>query len=100
MANPEIFILGVLRAVVEVALLALVAQGAVGLLSGSRRSTNPIYQLFQVVTGPAIRLVRKITPKAVIDRHIPYATFFLLFWIWIFLAYAKRSLCQIEGLAC
>lgn len=92
MANPDLFILGVLRALVEVAMLALLGQGAVALLSGARRQTNPIYQLFAIVTKPVIRAVRFITPKPVIDKHVPFVAFFLLFWLWIFLAWAKQYL--------
>lgn len=92
MGHPELFMLSILRALVEVAMLALLGQGLVGLLSGARRQTNPIYQLFAVVTRPVIRLVRVVTPKAIIDRHVPFVAFFLLFWLWIFLAWAKRHL--------
>lgn len=92
MAQPEILLLGILRALVEVALLALLGQGVVALLAGTRRNTNPIYVLFQVVTKPAIKAARWITPKLVIDKHIPFVAFFLLFWLWIFLAWAKQFL--------
>lgn len=92
MASPDLLILSILRAVVEVALLALLGQGAVALLAGARRQTNPIYQLFAIVTRPVIRAVRWITPKPVIDRHVPFVAFFLLFWLWIFLAWAKNYL--------
>ncbi len=92
MANPDLLILSILRAVVEVALLALLGQGAVALLAGARRQTNPIYQLFAIVTRPVIRAVRWITPKPVIDRHVPFVAFFLLFWLWIFLAWTKNYL--------
>jgi uncharacterized protein YggT (Ycf19 family) len=92
MANLDLLILSILRAVVEVALLALLGQGAVALLAGARRQTNPIYQLFAIVTRPVIRAVRWITPKPVIDRHVPFVAFFLLFWLWIFLAWAKNYL--------
>ena len=92
MANPDLLILSILRALVEVALLALLGQGAVALLAGARRQTNPIYQLFAIVTRPVIRAVRWITPKPIIDRHVPFVAFFLLFWLWIFLAWAKNYL--------
>lgn len=92
MTNPDLFVLSALRALVEVALLALLGQGAVALLSGARRQTNPIYQLFAVVTRPVIRVVRFITPKPIIDKHVPFVAFFLLFWFWLFLAWAKRYL--------
>lgn len=92
MANPDLLILSILRALVEVALLALLGQGAVGLLAGAKRHANPIYQLFEIVTKPVMRVVRFITPKPVMDKHLPYVAFFLLFWLWIFLAWAKQFL--------
>lgn len=92
MANPEIFIISILRALTEVAMLTLLGQGLLALLAGSRRATNPIYQLFQTITRPALRIARFITPRVIVDKHLPFVAFFLLFWLWIFLAYAKRVL--------
>ncbi|MFY9330043.1 MAG: hypothetical protein WAO76_18795, partial [Georgfuchsia sp.] len=76
---------------------ALFGQGAVALLAGARRQTNPIYQLFAIVTRPVIRAVRWMTPQPIIDKHIPFVTFFVLFWLWIFLAWAKLYLARYSG---
>jgi uncharacterized protein YggT (Ycf19 family) len=92
MANPDLLILSILRALVEVALLALLGQGAMALLAGVKRHTNPVYQLFAVITKPVMRAVRFITPKPVMEKHLPFVAFFLLFWLWIFLAWAKQLL--------
>jgi hypothetical protein len=46
-----------------------------------------------------IRLTRWLAPTAILDRHLPVLAFFLVFWLWILLAYAKRVLCQWNGLA-
>lgn len=73
-------------------MLALLGQGAVALLAGARRQSNPIYQLFAIVTRPVIAAVRWLTPRAVIDKHLPFVAFFVLFWLWVFLAWAKRFL--------
>jgi hypothetical protein len=35
----------------------------------------------------------------VLDRHLPFVAFFLSFWLWIVLAYVKRVLCELHGLA-
>ena len=99
MSHPDLFAVSVLRALVEVAMLSLLGQGAVGLLSGARRAGNPVYQLFQIVTRPVIRALRWLLPRQIVDRHLPVLAFFLLFWLWIMLAYAKRVLCQLNGLA-
>ena len=90
MVNIELLVVSICRALVEVALLALLGQGLVAILSGARRESNPIYQLFRIVTRPVVRIVRRVTPRQVIDRHVPFVTFFLLFWLWILLAYLKR----------
>jgi len=100
MTNPEFLIISIFRALTEVALLTLLGQGLLALLAGSRRATNPVYQLFDVITRPVIKLVRAITPKLVIDKHVPLVTFFLLFWLWIFLAYLRRVLCAMKELNC
>jgi hypothetical protein len=90
MVNPELIIFGILRAMVEVALLALLGQGILALLSGAQKATNPIYRLFALVTRPVIRAARLITPRPILDRHLPVVTFLLLLWLWIFLAWMKR----------
>lgn len=92
MPNLDLFLLSLLRVLVEVALFSLLGQGLVGLLAGGRRQGNPIYQVFAIVTRPVIRAARMLTPRAIIDRHLPFVAFFLLFWLWIFLAWAKRWL--------
>ncbi|WP_313953248.1 hypothetical protein [Accumulibacter sp.] len=99
MSYPDLFVVSILRALVEVALLSLLGQGAVGLLSGARRETNPIYLLFRVVTRPVVRMLRWLTPRIIVDRHLPVLAFFLMFWLWISLAYVKRLLCEQHGLA-
>lgn len=100
MAPIEIMVVSSLRVVVEVALMALIGQGVLAALAGSQRNNNIVYRLFLTVTTPVIKVVRFITPKLVIDKHLPFVAFFYLFWLWILLAYAKRQLCLIENLAC
>ncbi|MBN9423720.1 MAG: hypothetical protein BGO63_04015 [Candidatus Accumulibacter sp. 66-26] len=100
MAPIELTIISILRTLVEVAGMSLLAQGALFVLAGGGREKNAIYRLFRVVTRPAIRLVRRIAPRVVVDRHIPFVAFFLLFWLWIFLAYARRAICVANALSC
>ncbi len=100
MSHPELFLLGALRALAEVALLLLLGQGLLALLAGQRRHDNSIYQLFVIATRPVLKLVRAICPPQVIDRHLPVVAFFVLFWCWIGLAWLKRSYCQAQQLQC
>ncbi|MBK6743829.1 MAG: hypothetical protein IPG66_12995 [Hydrogenophilales bacterium] len=96
----DLLLVSLLRGLVEVAGLALLGQGALALLAGKYRHQNIFYKLFQIVTAPVVKAVRYITPRFVIDAHIPMLTFFLLFWLWIVLAIGKRYLCGLHGLAC
>ena len=98
MTHIDLFIVSVLRALVEVALLALLGQGLLALLAGSRRHNNFVYRLFIVITQPVISFVRRITPKIILDKHLPFVAFFLMFWLWILLAWVKRELCVLNGL--
>lgn len=100
MSHPELLILGILRALTEVALLFLLGQGILALLAGGRRNENIIYQLFILVTRPVLRIARKISPPQIIDKHLPFVSFFLLFWLWIGLAYLKRAYCEASMLQC
>ena len=92
MDSGALFVISVLRAVVEAAGLFLLAQGLLYLLAGEAREKNVIFQLFRLLTAPVIRLVRFITPRLIVDRHVPVVAFFLLFWLWIALAYIRRLL--------
>jgi len=100
MTSMELLLLSIARALVEVAGYALLGQGVLALLAGKRRQDNFVYRLLQVVTTPVIKVVRVITPRFILDRHLPFVAFFLLFWLWIGLAFAKRYVCVVNGLVC
>lgn len=100
MFSPELFIVSTLKALVEIAGMALLAQGLIGLLAGKARDNNFVYRLLKVVTAPVMKGVRFITPRFVPDAHIGLATFFLLFWMWVALIYAKSWVCTAQQLAC
>lgn len=82
-----------IKLVAEIALLALAGQFLLGLLAGAKRETNFFYKLLQVLTGPFVKGMRVITPRIVIDRHIPLAAFVLLFTVWVVATIAKINLC-------
>ena len=90
-----------IKLVAEVALLALLGQWLLGLLAGRRRQENLFYQLLQVVTNPIVKAVRLVTPRFVLDRHIPIAAFLLLTIVWLAATVAKINIClQIGVQAC
>lgn len=96
----DLFLVTVLRALIELAGWFLIGQGVLYVLAGARRERNPVYQLFQLVTRPVVKLARVITPRAVMDRHVPFVAFFVLFWIWLALGLVKRHLCALYQIAC
>lgn len=78
-----VFLLKILKALVEVAGFALLGQGIVALFAGAKRDQNFVYVLFKIITSPATKLTRTICPRFIPDRHIPFYTFGLLFWGWV-----------------
>jgi hypothetical protein len=82
-----------IKLLIEIALLALVGQWLLGLLAGARRETNFFYRLLKIVTQPVVQGVRWITPRAVIDRHVPLVAFLLLAFGWIAATLFKIRLC-------
>jgi len=96
----DLFLISSLRVLCEVAGSALIGQGILAFLAGEHRHDNLFYKILQIVGSPAVKAVRYITPRAIIDDHVPMVTFFLLFWLWIALALAKRHLCALHGLNC
>ncbi|MEW6119231.1 MAG: hypothetical protein AB1593_03990 [Pseudomonadota bacterium] len=96
----DILLVSILRGLVELALLALLGQGILAVLAGKYREQNAFYRLLRLVASPAVRAVRFVTPRAILDAHVPWVAFFVLLWMWIGLAVAKRHLCGLHGLAC
>lgn len=87
-----VFCLSVLRAIVEMLGLALLAQGALALLAGSARNTNPIYQLFALITRRPRHLCGKLLPGARRPWWEGALCFALLAMIWIALAAWRLAL--------
>ncbi len=96
----DLLLISLLRVIVEVAGFALLGRGVLALLAGKSRHENIFYKILETITHPAVRAVRWIAPRFIIDAHVPMLTFFLLFWIWIALAIVKRYLCGMHGLDC
>jgi hypothetical protein len=86
-----------LKLIAEIALMALAGQWAVGLLAGAKRDRNVFYRLLEVVTSPFVKLMRLITPRVVLDRHLPLAAFLLLCVAWVALTATKINLCLQSG---
>lgn len=90
------FVLVVLKALIEIAGLALAAQFVVGIFAWRRRRENPVYRLFEIVASPMTRLVRAVTPKVVLDQHIPLAAFLVLVFAWMATIYGITRSCAAD----
>ncbi len=82
-----------IKLVAEIALLALAGQFLLGLLAGARRDTNLFYQLLKMVTNPFVKGARWLSPRLVLDRHVPLVAFLLLAFVWLFATMAKVQIC-------
>jgi hypothetical protein len=89
----------VLKAVTELALMALVGRFIVGLLAGANRESNVFWRLLDIIASPPMKLARWISPKVILDRHIPLAAFFLTGLIWLIALQAKVAACVEAGMA-
>jgi hypothetical protein len=79
----------VLKAVAEIAGLALLGQGVLALLAGPSRETNVFYRVLAVMTSPMRTATRFITPRFVVDQHIGLAAFALVVMLWLVFYVAK-----------
>ena len=55
----------------EIALFAFVGQLILGLLAGEGKNTNPFYRVMQLVGKPWMLAARWLSPRVVLDRHLP-----------------------------
>ncbi len=88
-----ILLVSIFKLVAEIALLSLLGQWILGLLAGAKRDQNFFYQLLQMMARPFVKVARFISPKVVIDRHVPLVAFFLLAFVWVAATITKISLC-------
>lgn len=68
----------ILKGINEVALMALLGQGALFVLAGSKREGNIVYSILKTVTAPIMKLTRFIAPRFIVDQHIGVLALFLL----------------------
>lgn len=92
----NLFLLQIVKAIVEIALMFFLARGLLVLFflpARHKLEGNFVYQLFVKGTQPFVSVMRHVTPKFVLDRHLPYAAFGILLACWLGLAIGKLQLC-------
>lgn len=78
-----------LKAVNEIVLLALIAQGLIYVLAGQQCERNVFYSIVKAITAPVLRVSRFIAPRFVPDRHIGFVALFFLVCLEAVLTLAK-----------
>ena len=79
----------ILKALTEVAGVAMMGQGLLYVLAGAKRDQNPIYAIFKTLTSPVMKATRWITPRIVLDQHLGLVAFLLLVILWFGLTVMK-----------
>jgi hypothetical protein len=89
------------KSLIELSLMFIVGRFLLGLLAGTNRDNNVFWQLLDVASKPALWITRKISPKLILDQHIPLATSSWLIIAWVLVVMVKIDLClQIGAAAC
>ena len=81
--QTELLLVVIAKALAELAGMFLLGRGLLYVLAGARREENIFYQVISIVTNPVIRAARWITPRMIMDRHIPVVAFVVVLWIWL-----------------
>lgn len=87
------------KSLIELSLMFIVGRFLLGLLAGSNRDNNVFWQFLDVASKPALWITRKISPKLILDQHIPLATGSWLIIAWVFLVQMKIEMCLEMGIA-
>jgi hypothetical protein len=96
-----LFVLRLVKLVLEIALLALVGQAILwAMIRGVGRdpSTNVFYRVLSVIVSPFVKAVRLVTPRFVADRHVPWAVFGLLVVGYAWTLFAIANACIGQGM--
>ena len=88
-----LFTVSTIKLIAEVALLALFGQWILGLLAGAKKDQNLFYQILQIVGKPFVLVARAISPRQIIDRHVPFVAFLLLVFVWIAVTILRIRTC-------
>lgn len=89
------------KSLIELSLMFIAGRFVLGLLAGAKRQTNVFWQLLDVAAKPALWLTRRISPKLILDRHIPLAAASWLIVAWVLVVKLKIDLClQLGAAAC
>lgn len=97
----ELLLLVIIKALAELAFMFLLGRGALYILAGHKREGNIFYGVLRIVTNPVIRAARFLTPRIVVDAHIPFVAVLLVAWIWLMIVFwALPAMCSSGSYDC
>lgn len=96
-SSGMLLIVVILKSLIELSLMFIIGRFLLGLLAGAKRETNVFWQLLDVASKPALWLTRAISPKLILDQHIPLATASWLLIAWFIVVKYKVELCLEAG---
>ncbi len=88
-----LLVANIIKLIAEIALMAMAGQWLLGLLAGAKKDQNLFYQILAIVGRPFVLTARFLSPKFVLDRHVPLVAFFLLVFIWLAATIYKIETC-------
>jgi hypothetical protein len=87
------------KSLIELSLMFIVGRFLLGLLAGPNRDNNVFWQLLDVASKPALWITRKISPRLILDRHIPLATSSWLIMAGVCVVQLQIEMCLEMGIA-
>jgi hypothetical protein len=93
-----LLVIVILKSLIELSLMFLIGRFLLGLLAGAKRQINLFWQLLDVASKPVLWLTRRISPKQILDKHIPLAAASGLFIAWVLVVIVKIDLCLKIGI--
>ncbi len=87
------------KSLIELSLMFIIGRFLLGLLAGSTRDNNVCWRLLEVASNPALWITLKVSPKLILDQHIPLATSSWLIIAWVLVVQLKIELCLEMGIA-
>ena len=87
-----VFVISVVRAVIEMLGLCLLGQGILFVVAGRSRGGNRIYQLFELLTKAPRKLLANVLPARTSPVTVGILSFLILLLAWIGLAFVRKSI--------
>ena len=82
----------ILRELVLINFYALLGQGRLFVLAGRHRETNLFYRIIKTIASPAVWVARRVSPRFVMDQHVPWVALFILVVLGVALTVAEQIL--------